>query len=138
MMQQRLNKAGKSQKKIGRWVLASTVLASAMDFASQSAVNVALPAIQTSLQATGAQLLWIINGYALLLAALLLVGGSLGDKLGRKRVFMSGIGLYAVASLAASLAPSALFLVVARVLQGMGGALMIPGSLALITAYFPP
>jgi EmrB/QacA subfamily drug resistance transporter len=130
--------AGKSQTKIGRWVLASTVLASAMDFTSQSSVNVALPAIQASLQATGAQLLWIVNAYALLLAALLLVGGSLGDKLGRKRVFMSGIGLYAVASLAASLAPSALFLVAARALQGMGGALMIPGSLALIAAYFPP
>jgi EmrB/QacA subfamily drug resistance transporter len=137
-MQQRLERVDKSQIKIGRWVLASTVLASAMDFASQSAVNVALPAIQTSLQATGVQLLWIINGYALLLAALLLIGGSLGDKLGRKRIFMSGIGLYAVASLAASLAPSAQFLVVARALQGVGGALMIPGSLALIAAYFPP
>jgi len=137
-MRQRLDIVNKLQVKIGRWVLASTVLASAMDFASQSAVNVALPAIQTALQASGAQLLWIVNGYALLLAALLLVGGSLGDKLGRKRIFMTGIGLYAAASLAASLAPSALFLVGARALQGMGGALMIPGSLALIAAYFPP
>ena len=121
----------------GRWVLAATVLASAMNFANQSAVNVALPAIQSALQASGAQLLWIVNGFALLLAALILVGGSLGDKLGRKRIFMAGIGLYAAASLASGLAPSALFLIAARAIQGIGGALMIPGSLALISAHFP-
>jgi EmrB/QacA subfamily drug resistance transporter len=126
------------KQSVGRWVLAATVLASAMDFANQSAVNVALPAIQVAMQASGAQLLWIVNGYALLLAALILVGGSLGDKLGRKRIFMTGIGLYAAASLASGLAPSALFLVGSRALQGIGGALMIPGSLALIAAYFPP
>jgi EmrB/QacA subfamily drug resistance transporter len=122
----------------GRWVLAGTVLASAMDFTNQSAVNVALPAMQSALQASGAELLWIVNGYALLLAALILVGGALGDRLGRRRVFMAGIGLYAAASLLAGLAPSALLLVGARALQGVGGALMIPGSLALIAAHFPP
>ena len=137
-MEQKLDKFVSPKAAVGRWVLTATVLASAMDFASQSAVNVALPAIQSALQASGAQLLWIVNGYALMLAALILVGGSLGDKLGRKRIFMTGIGLYAAASLAAGLAPSAFFLIGARAVQGMGGALMIPGSLALIAAHFPP
>ncbi|UCF98563.1 MAG: MFS transporter [Spirochaetaceae bacterium] len=136
-MEQQSDTFDKPRVKVGRWVLTATVLASAMDFASQSAVNVALPAIQSALQASGAQLLWIVNGYALMLAALILVGGSLGDKLGRKRVFMTGIGLYAAASLASGLAPSAFFLIAARAVQGMGGALMIPGSLALIAAHFP-
>ena len=92
MIEQQANLINKSQLKVGRWVLAATVLVSGMDFASQSAVTVALPAIQSAFQASGAQLLWIVNGYALLLAALILVGGSLGDKLGRKRVLMTGIG----------------------------------------------
>jgi EmrB/QacA subfamily drug resistance transporter len=137
-MEQQSDTLTNPRVKLGRWVLTATVLASAMDFASQSAVNVALPAIQSALQASGAQLIWIVNSYALMLAALILVGGSLGDKLGRKRVFMTGIGLYAAASLAAGLAPSASFLIGARAVQGMGGALMIPGSLALIAAHFPP
>ena len=136
-MEQRMDTFVSSRATVGRWVLAATVLVSAMDFANQSAVNVALPAIQSALQASGAQLLWIVNSYALMLAALILVGGSLGDKLGRKRVFMTGIGVYAAASLAAGLAPSAFFLIGARAVQGMGGALMIPGSLALIAAHFP-
>ena len=136
-MEQHMGTFDDTQIRIGRWVLTATVLVSAMDFASQSAVTVALPAIQSALGASGAQLLWIVNGYALLLAALILVGGSLGDKLGRKRVFMAGIGLYAAASFASGLASSAGFLIAARALQGVGGALMIPGSLTLIAAHFP-
>ncbi len=121
-----------------RWVLVATIIASSMDFVNQSALNVALPAIQSELKASGAQLLWVVNSYGLLLAALILAGGSLGDRLGRKRVFAAGIGLYAVASLACGLAPGSVSLIAARSLQGLSGALMIPGSLALITASFPP
>ena len=120
----------------GRWVLASTILASAMAFIDSSALNVALPALQVGLQASGAQLLWVVNGYLLVLAALILVGGSLGDELGRKRVFMAGIGLFMLASLACGLAPTADFLIGARLAAGVGGALMIPGSLAIISSYF--
>ena len=117
-----------------RWVLTAAILASSMAFIDGSALNVALPAIQTDLQANGAQLLWIINAYMLMLAALILVGGSLGDRLGRKKVFMAGIGLFGIASLACGLAPSIEWLIAARILQGIGGALMIPGSLAIISA----
>src|SRR5690349_19927653 len=111
-----------------RWVLFATILASSMAFIDGSALNVALPSLQADLGASGAQLLWIINAYMLMLAALILVGGSLGDKLGRKRVFMIGIGLFLLASLACGLAPTVGLLIGARVAQGGGGALMIPGS----------
>jgi EmrB/QacA subfamily drug resistance transporter len=121
-----------------RWVLVATTLASSMAFIDASALNVALPTLQDALQASGAQLLWIINAYLLMLAALVLVGGSLGDKLGRKKVFMTGICLFILASLACGLTPTAQFLLVARAVQGIGGALMIPGSLAMITATFGP
>ncbi len=120
----------------GRWVLLATVLASAMAFIDSSALNVALPALQAGLGASGAQLLWMVNGYLLVLAALILVGGSLGDELGRKRVFMAGIGLFMLASLACGLAPTADFLIGARIAEGVGGALMIPGSLSIISSYF--
>jgi EmrB/QacA subfamily drug resistance transporter len=120
----------------GRWVLLSTILASSMAFIDGSALNVALPALQADLHASGAQLLWIINAYLLMLAALILVGGSLGDRLGRKKVFMIGIGLFVLASLGCGLAPTITFLIGVRLIQGVGGALMIPGSLAIITATF--
>lgn len=120
----------------GRWVLFSTILASSMAFIDASALNVALPALQHDLHASGVQLLWIVNAYLLMLAALILVGGSLGDKLGRKKVFMSGIGLFMLASLACGFAPTTESLIGARVVQGIGGAMMIPGSLAIITACF--
>lgn len=121
---------------VGRWVLFATILASSMAFIDGSALNVALPAVQAGLKANGAQLLWVVNGYLLMLAALILIGGSLGDELGRKKVFMLGIALFMLASLACGLAPSIEFLVAARVVEGIGGALMIPGSLAIITAFF--
>jgi EmrB/QacA subfamily drug resistance transporter len=109
-----------------------------MAFIDGTALNVALPALQADLGATGAQLLWIVNGYLLMLAALILVGGSLGDRLGRKAVFMTGIVIFLVASFACGLAPTTEVLIGARVLQGLGGALMIPGSLAIIGASFGP
>ncbi|MFL9452018.1 MULTISPECIES: MFS transporter [Nostocales] len=126
------------QNKVGHWVLLSTILASSMAFIDASALNVALPALQSNLGATGVELLWIVNAYLLMLAALILVGGSLGDKLGRKKVFAIGICLFILASLACGFAPTTKFLIAARILQGIGGAMMIPGSLAIITAYFEP
>jgi MFS family permease len=120
------------------WALVSAILASSMAFIGQSALNVALPAIQSSLQARGSELLWIINGYTLMLAAFILVGGSLGDRLGRKKVFMIGIALFALSSLACGFATSVGFLIVARIVQGIGGALMVPGSLAIISAAYSP
>lgn len=118
----------------GRWVLTSTILASAMAFIDSTALNVVLPALQKALNATGADLFWILNAYLLVLASLILVGGSLGDRLGRKKVFMTGIFVFIVGSAACGFAPDVRFLVGFRVLQGIGGALMIPGSLSLLSS----
>ncbi len=120
----------------GRWVLFATILASSMVFIDSSVLSVALPALQADLEASGAQLLWIMNAYLVMLAAFILVGGSAGDVLGRRRVFMTGISLFLAGSLSAGLAPDASLLIGARVIQGIGGALMIPGSLSIITAFF--
>ena len=122
----------------GPWVLVSTILASSMAFIDGTALNVALPALQTGLRANGVQLLWVVNAYLLMLAALIPIGGSLGDLLGRKRVFAIGIGLFMTASLVCGIAPSIEFLIGARMVQGVGSALMIPGSLAIISAFFDP
>ncbi len=122
----------------GPWVLFSTIFASSMAFIDGTALNVALPAVQAGLHATGVQLLWIVNAYLLMLAALIPVGGSLGDLFGRRKVFALGIGLFMLASLVCGLAPSAEFLVWARAVQGIGSALMIPGSLAIISSFFGP
>jgi EmrB/QacA subfamily drug resistance transporter len=121
-----------------RWVLIATILASSMAFIDGSALNVALPAIQASLGASGSDLFWIISGYNLFLAALILVGGSLGDLLGRKRIFQIGIVVFTVASVACGFADSATLLILARIVQGIGGALMVPGSLSILSAAFPP
>lgn len=133
---QQQNTPGGMPSDAGRWVLFSTILASSMAFIDGSALNVALPALQAGLHASGAQLLWVVNAYLLMLAALILVGGALGDDLGRKKVFMAGISLFVLASLACGLAPTIHFLIGARVVEGVGGALMIPGSLAIITTFF--
>jgi EmrB/QacA subfamily drug resistance transporter len=117
-----------------RWVLVATILASSMAFIDGSALNVALPTLQRDLNIGGAQLLWVVNAYALFLSALILVGGSLGDLYGRKRVFAGGIILFSIASLACGLSPTVEILIVSRAVQGVGGALMVPGSLAILSA----
>jgi EmrB/QacA subfamily drug resistance transporter len=119
------------------FVLAATVLASAMAFIDGTVVNIALPAIQHGLGADITDLQWVLNGYLLMVGALLLVGGGLGDRVGRRRVFLIGIAAFTVASVACALSPTVIVLVAARVLQGIGAALLVPQSLALITANFP-
>ena len=121
-----------------RWILAATILASSMAFIDGTVVNVALPALQKNLQATAIGVQWVVEGYSLFLSALLLVGGSLGDHYGRKRVFLVGVALFALASVWCGVAPSIGQLIAARAVQGIGGALLVPGSLAIISASFPP
>jgi EmrB/QacA subfamily drug resistance transporter len=120
----------------GPWILAATILGSSMAFIDGTVVNVALPALQASLGATLAQVQWVVESFALFLAALLLIGGSLGDKYGRRKIFGAGVVLFSVASAWCGLAPDIRQLIVARGLQGIGGALLVPGSLALISANF--
>src|SRR5213596_1832190 len=124
-------------KLAGRWVLVATTLASSMAFIDSTVVNVALPALQTNLNATIVDVQWVIEAYSLLLSALLLVGGSLGDHYGRRRVFLIGVALFAVASAWCGLAPDIHQLIVARAAQGLGAALLVPGSLAIISSSFP-
>ncbi|HTN66206.1 MAG TPA: MFS transporter [Burkholderiaceae bacterium] len=119
------------------WILAATILASSMVFIDGTVVNVALPALQREFSATAAQVQWVIESYALFLAALLLAGGSAGDRFGRRRVFALGVALFAAASAWCSLVGSIEQLIWARAVQGIGGALLVPGSLALISASFP-
>lgn len=120
-----------------KFALIAAILASSMAFIDATALNVALPAIQRGLDLTGAQLLWVVNSYTLMLASLMLSGGALGDILGKKKVFVSGIALFAVSSLGCAASPDGLWLIITRGLQGVGGALMVPGSLALISAVYP-
>lgn len=120
-----------------RWVLAATIIGSSMAFVDGTIVNVALPAIQRDLDATASDMQWVVEIYALFLAALLLVGGALGDHYGRRRIFMVGVALFAAASAGCALAGSPGMLIFARAIQGIGGALLVPGSLALISASFP-
>jgi len=117
-------------------VLVATILASSMAFIDSTALNVALPIIQAELKMDASQVSWVANGYLLFLSALILVGGSLGDHYGRKRIYMMGIVLFSASSLVCGLAPSVGVLIVARMVQGVGGALMVPGSLALISVTF--
>jgi EmrB/QacA subfamily drug resistance transporter len=120
----------------GRWVLLATVLGSSLAFIDATVVNIALPSIGRSLGADAAGLQWTVNGYALSLAALILLGGSLGDRFGRKKMFLIGTGWFASASLLCGIAPSIELLIGARVLQGIGGALLTPGALAILEASF--
>ncbi len=122
----------------GRWVLLATVLGTAMAFLDSTVVNIALPAIGRDLHASLEGLQWIVTGYTLALAALILLGGALGDRYGRRKVFLIGVVWFATASLLCALAPSIGLLIAARVLQGIGGALLTPGSLAIIQASFDP
>jgi EmrB/QacA subfamily drug resistance transporter len=119
-------------------VLLATVLGSGLAFIDMTVVNVALPRIGLALHASSAGLQWTVNGYTLSLAALVLLGGALGDRFGRRRIFVLGVGWFAAASLACGLAPNLPTLIGARVLQGVGGALLTPGSLAILEASFRP
>jgi EmrB/QacA subfamily drug resistance transporter len=123
-------------KSAGPWILAATILGSSMAFIDGTVVNVALPALEASLNATVVDAQWIVESYALFLAALLLVGGALGDHFGRRRIFCLGIALFALASVWCGVAPDVKQLIIARAVQGIGGALLVPGSLALISASF--
>ncbi|MEM7348059.1 MAG: MFS transporter [Chloroflexota bacterium] len=126
-----------SKKKwVGYWVLAATIIASSMAFIDGTVINVALPALQADLQATAIDLQWIVEAYAIFLSALILVGGSLGDKFGRRRIFVIGIIMFAATSAWAGSIATPGQLIVARIFQGVGGALLVPGSLAIINAYF--
>lgn len=119
------------------WVLVATILGSSMAFIDATVVNVALPALQNVFGATVSQIQWVIEAYALTLSALLIVGGGLGDLYGRRRIFLIGVFLFGAASIWCGLAPSILQLIIARAVQGVGAALLVPGSLAIITAAFP-
>ncbi|GAB3776420.1 MFS transporter [Ramlibacter monticola] len=120
----------------GRWVLAASILGSSLAFIDGTVVNVALPAIQRDLHASLREAQWVVESYALLLAALMLVGGALGDRLGRKKIFGLGVLVFAASSVACALSRDPLQLIAARAVQGLGGALLVPGSLALISANF--
>lgn len=120
----------------GKWTLLSTILASSMAFIDGSALNVILPSLQKDLNATGSDLFWVLNGYLLMLAALIIVGGSLGDKLGRVKIFKVGIVIFIAGSILCGLAMTVNQLIIFRMVQGTGGALMIPGSLSIISAVF--
>jgi EmrB/QacA subfamily drug resistance transporter len=122
----------------GRWVVAATVLGSGMAALDATVVGIALPSIGRDFHAGIASLQWVVDAYTLALAGLLLLGGTLGDSYGRRRMFMAGTVWFAVASLLCGIAPNAPVLIAARALQGVGGALLTPGSLAILQASFAP
>ncbi|HXT63296.1 MAG TPA: MFS transporter [Pyrinomonadaceae bacterium] len=124
---------GKAQR---RWTLAATILGSSMVFIDGTVVNVALPVLQRKLNANVTDVQWVIEVYTLFLAALLLLGGSLGDRFGRKKIYAIGVTVFALASVWCGLAPNISQLILARAAQGVGGALLVPGSLAIISATF--
>jgi len=123
---------------VGRWVLVATILGSSMAFIDGTVVNVALPALERDFHATVVDAQWVVEAYALFLAALILVGGALGDRFGRRLIFAIGIALFTLASVGCGLAPSVGWLIAGRALQGIGGALLVPGSLSLLSASFAP
>jgi len=120
----------------GRWILAATILGSSMAFIDSTVVNVALPALQASLHANVVGVQWVVESYGLLLGALILVGGSLGDLFGRRAMFLVGVGIFAIASIACGFASSIQQLIIARSVQGVGAAFLVPGSLSIISASF--
>jgi EmrB/QacA subfamily drug resistance transporter len=120
-----------------RWTLVAAILGSSMAFLDSTVVNVALPAIQRTLNASTSDVQWVMEAYALFLASLILVGGALGDRFGRKRVFVIGANLFTVASIGCAMSTGVVPLIAARAVQGIGAALLVPGSLALLSATFP-
>ncbi len=123
-------------KRQQRWVLAACVLGSSMAFIDSSVVNVALPKMETDLGVTLPAVTWVINAYTLCMSALLLIGGALADQMGRRRIFVTGLVIFAIASVGCGLSPGVQLLVLARAIQGVGAALLIPCSLAIIGAVF--
>ena len=121
----------------GPWILVATILGSRMIFIDGTVVNVVLLSLQSGFHASLADVQWVVESYALFLAALLLMGGALGDRFGRRRIFSLGLVVFSVASAWCGLAPDIHQLIAARSLQGIGGALLVPGSLSLISASFP-
>ena len=122
----------------GRWVLLATILASGIAQLDATVVNVALPRIGHDLHVGLTSLQWMVNAYTLTLSGLLLLGGSLGDRLGRRRIFVVGVVWFTAASLGCAVAPSAGVLIAMRAIQGVGGAMLTPGSLAILQAVFAP
>jgi EmrB/QacA subfamily drug resistance transporter len=120
-----------------KWILAATILGSSMAFIDSTVVNVALPVMKSALHARVDDAQWIIDAYLLALSSLILAGGSLGDRLGRVRMYAIGVAIFAAASIWCGAAPDTMQLIAARVLQGIGAALLVPGSLAIISAFFP-
>src|SRR6267378_2351562 len=118
------------------WILAATILGSSMAFIDSTVVNVALPALQASFHATVVDVQWVVESYGLFLSALILVGGSLGDLFGRRLVFVVGVAIFAVSSAGCGLASNIHQLIFARSVQGVGAALLVPGSLAIISTSF--
>jgi len=118
------------------WILTATILASSMAFIDSTVVNVALPSIQSSFHATVVEVQWVVESYGLFLGALILVGGSLGDRFGRRMIFLVGVALFAMASAACGLVTNIHQLIIARGIQGVGAALLVPGSLAIISTSF--
>jgi EmrB/QacA subfamily drug resistance transporter len=125
-----------SKKVMGRWVLAATILGASMAYIDGTAINVALPAFQEQLGATIVDVQWVIEIYSLFLASLILVGGALGDRYGRRLIYGIGIALFASSSIMCGLSQNVDQLIMFRAVQGLGGALLIPGSLAIITVFF--
>ncbi|MGA2388637.1 MAG: MFS transporter [Candidatus Sulfotelmatobacter sp.] len=119
-----------------KWILAATILGSSLAFIDSTVVNVALPALQASFHATVVQVQWVVESYGVFSGTLILVGGSLGDLFGRRLIFLLGVAIFALASLGCGLAPSTELLIIARSIQGMGAALLVPGSLAIISTSF--
>src|SRR6201981_3204208 len=117
-------------------VLAATILGSSMAFIDSTVVNVALPALQANLHASVVDVQWVVESYGLFLGALILVGGSLGDSYGRRLMFLVGVGIFATASIACGFASNIQQLIIARSVQGVGAAFLVPGSLSIISACF--
>ncbi len=123
-------------KQKGTWILIATILGSSMAFIDSSVVNVALPRLQIELQASASSVQWVVEAYALFLGALILIGGSLGDQFGRKRIFLLGVIVFTIASVFCGISQTIEQLIIARSVQGIGGALLTPGSLAIIRSSF--
>src|SRR5579872_4826032 len=131
-----MSAAAPCRPEVKRWILAAAVLGSSMAFLDSTVVNVALPALQTSLGATVVGVQWVVESYGLFLGALILVGGSLGDLWGRRLIFLTGVVIFAIASAGCGFAANIQLLLIARSVQGVGAALLVPGSLAIISASF--